>query len=161
MVLHIGGRIRGIPIAADPAGPEAPEGATAEPGSGTSEPTATDLGPRGADVLALLARAARLTPEERGRLAREAGWRWWPVSLPGGGITAAHGAALAQARQAGRGRAVAWLDVAVGRALGESAGRRSRIHQAVASAALGLAAADLVPDNVLEVLLGPWRATVH
>jgi hypothetical protein len=161
MVLRIGGRIRGIPIAADPAGPEAPEGATAEPGSGTSEPTATDLGPRGADVLALLARAARLTPEERGRLAREAGWRWWPVSLPGGGITAAHGAALARARQAGRGRAVAWLDVAVGRALGESAGRRSRIHQAVASAALGLAAADLVADDVLEVLLGPWRAIVH
>ena len=125
-------------------GPEAPEGATAEPGSGTSEPTATDLGPRGADVLALLARAARLTPEERGRLAREAGWRWWPVGLPGAGITAAHGAALARAHQAGRGRAVAWLDVAVGRALGESAGRRSRIHQAVASAALGLAVADIV-----------------
>jgi len=161
MVMRIRGRIHAIPIAADPAVPEAPEGATAEPGSGTSEPTATDLGPRGADVIALLARAARLTPEERRRLTHEAGWRWSPVGLPGAGIAAAHGAALAQALQAGRGRAVAWLDVAVGRALGESAGRRSRIHQAVASAALGLAVADLVADDVLEVLLGPWRATVH
>ncbi len=121
-----------------------------------------DFGPNEAAVADLLDGAARLSDDQRRRLADAAAWRWWPLTLPPGGASAgARALALLRARGAGRASASAELEPAVRRALGERDAGRQHLVRAVANAALALLARDLIPDESFDALYGPWRDVLH
>ena len=122
-----------------------------------------DLGPNGQQVLDLLERAAMLSPDERKRLAEVASWRWWPLTLPVGGASAAPRAmALLRARGAGRADAVPWIEARATDVSGVPGRSSDRLAvRAVANAALAMLARDVVTDEVFDALYGPWREVTH
>jgi hypothetical protein len=130
-------------------------------GSGPRRSAPTeDLGPAGEAVRALIDRAAHLSPQHRRRLADEERWRAWPISLtPAGGLAAVRASAYAYARQAGLPHLPVILAKAVQEAVGEHAGDRD-LRQAVADAALAVALADVLPEDIRERLQAAWRTAL-
>ena len=122
-----------------------------------------DLGPNGPQVRDLLERAAMLSTEELKRLAEVASWRWWPLTLPVGGASAAPRAlALLRARGAGRADAVRWIEARAAEGTGGPGRSRDKLAvRAVANAALAMLARDVVTDEVFDALYGPWREVTH
>ncbi len=127
--------------------------------------TSAALGPNGDQVLALLERAARLTPGEAGRLEEAAGWRWWSVSpLPGTTVAAARANALVRGRRDGRAEAIVALDAAVSALVNRrhaTLGRGSRLPACIANAGLAILVRDLLDPEIFETLVGPWQEVIH
>ena len=116
-------------------------------------------------VLALLERAARISPDEAGRLEEAAGWRWWSVSpLPGTTVAAARANALVRGRRDGRADAIVALEAAVQALIARrhaTLGRGSRLPACIANAGLAILVRDLVEPEVFETLVGPWQEVMH
>ncbi len=123
------------------------------------------LGPNGDVALALLERAARLTPDECGRLEEAAAWRWWSVTpFPGAGVAGARATALVRGRADGRADALARLDSAVRAVVAGdriAATRGSRIPACISNAGLAVLVRDLIEPETFETLFGPWREVMH
>jgi len=129
---------------------------------GTAQRSAAteDLGPAGDSVRALIDRAAHLSPQHRRRLADEERWRAWPISLtPAGGLVAVRASAYAYARRAGLPHLPVTIAQAVQQAVGEHARDRD-LRQAVADAALAVALADVLPEDIRERLQAAWRTAL-
>jgi hypothetical protein len=139
----------------------APDGPDGAPSGRDPIAFGPSLGPQSEAVQRLLDRARRLSESERQRMVQEAEWRAWPITYPvGGSLVPARTTARAAASRAGRGAAVDRLVEAAAAAVsaGTNAGRLGRI---VGDAALAVAVADLVEDDVIERLSGPWRRVVR
>jgi hypothetical protein len=163
MPIQLRGRVRQVEAKA-PA-PGQGDGDTSErdgaPGGRESIAFGPSLGPQSEAVQRLLDRARRLSESERQRMVQEAEWRAWPITYPvGGSLVPARTTARAAAARAGRGAAVDQLAEAAAAAV--SAGSNSeRLGRIVADAALAVAVADLVEDDVIERLSGAWRRVVR
>ena len=121
---------------------------------------AGDLGPQADQVRTVIDRAARLSPSDRRRVSDEERWRAWPISImPAGGLASVRASAYAFARKAGRPQLPAAVASAVLRALGDD-DRDRDLRQAVADAALAVALADVLPDDVRDRLGAAWRAAL-
>jgi hypothetical protein len=122
-----------------------------------------DLGPDPEALRTMLARVARLRPDELHRIGEAATWRWWPVTLPPGGtIASARTLAVLRARAAGRGDALVVIARIVASALGgEGPRRRTPIAAALENAALALLTRDVLPEAAFDDLIGPWREAMH
>lgn len=150
-----------VALAGPAADPGAPDGA----GPSLRLPATAELGPNGVQVLALLERAARISPDEAGRLEEAAGWRWWSMSpLPGTTVAAARANALVRGRRDGRAEAIVALEAAVQALVNRrhaTLGRGSRLPACIANAGLAILVRDLVEPEVFEKLVGPWQEVMH